>query len=319
MKVLTFLRDYTLPLCMALGVCLYLTLAGAEWVRPYKAQLLCAVEWVQPVLIFAMLFISFCKIRPSELRFSPWQGWLLLVQCGVFLLSAAVLLLLPRGHWAVVVEALMICFVCPTATAAVVVTGRLGGHTGSLTLYTIMANLAASVLIPAVVPLIHPEAGDHFLSTLVLILRRVFPTLMMPLALALALQRLCPQVVRRITSVQGLAFYLWAVALCIAIAATTRTLVHTHSPLAYQAGIALASVVACVAQFALGKRLGRKYGQQVSAAQAMGQKNTILAIWVASSFFTPITSLAGGFYSVWHNLYNSYQLYRARHSAPGNG
>ena len=30
------------------------------------------------------------------------------------------------------------------------------------------------------------------------------------------------------------------------------------------------------------------------------------------TFFTPITSIAGGFYSVWHNIVNSYQLYEKR-------
>lgn len=31
------------------------------------------------------------------------------------------------------------------------------------------------------------------------------------------------------------------------------------------------------------------------------------------TFFTPVTAIAGGFYSIWHNLVNSYQLYRSKH------
>ena len=30
------------------------------------------------------------------------------------------------------------------------------------------------------------------------------------------------------------------------------------------------------------------------------------------TFFTPITAVAGGFYSIWHNVINSYQLYQHR-------
>lgn len=47
------------------------------------------------------------------------------------------------------------------------------------------------------------------------------------------------------------------------------------------------------------------------AGQAMGQKNTIFLIWMALTFMTPETAIVGGLYSVWHNLYNSWQLYRA--------
>ena len=36
----------------------------------------------------------------------------------------------------------------------------------------------------------------------------------------------------------------------------------------------------------------------------------IILIWMAYTFLTPITAIAGGFYSVWHNIFNSYQLYR---------
>ena len=44
----------------------------------------------------------------------------------------------------------------------------------------------------------------------------------------------------------------------------------------------------------------------------LGQKNTVFAIWMGYTFMTPVTSVAGGFYSVWHNIYNSYQLYQKR-------
>ena len=46
--------------------------------------------------------------------------------------------------------------------------------------------------------------------------------------------------------------------------------------------------------------------------QSLGQKNTVFAIWMGYTFFTPVTAVAGGFYSVWHNIVNSWQLYRQR-------
>ena len=85
---------------------------------------------------------------------------------------------------------------------------------------------------------------------------------------------------------------------------------HTHLPVAYQIGIAIVSLLCCLAQFYFGKRIGKRHGDAITAGQALGQKNTVFAIWMGYTFFTPITSLAGGFYSVWHNVINAYQLYR---------
>ena len=68
----------------------------------------------------------------------------------------------------------------------------------------------------------------------------------------------------------------------------------------------------CSSDLYFGKKIGRKYNDSITAGQALGQKNTVFAIWMGFTFFTPITSIAGGFYSVWHNIVNSYQLYEKR-------
>ena len=112
------------------------------------------------------------------------------------------------------------------------------------------------------------------------------------------------------TSVRDLAFYLWAVSLSLAIAVTVRSIVHSQCPWPFQAGIAASSLMACFLQFAIGRWMGAHYGDRITVAQSLGQKNTVFAIWMGYTFLTPVTSIAGGFYSVWHNVYNSYQLAR---------
>ena len=132
--------------------------------------------------------------------------------------------------------------------------------------------------------------------------------LICPLLLAMALRRIVPSMVARLTSCRDLAFYLWAVSLALAIAVTTRSIVHGGVPLAYEAAIAAASLLACIVQFAFGRWIGRRYGEPISAAQSCGQKNTVLAIRMGYTFMSPITAIAGGFYSIWHNVWNSWQL-----------
>ncbi len=109
-----------------------------------------------------------------------------------------------------------------------------------------------------------------------------------------------------------MAFYIWAVSLTLAIAMSVKALVHSRASAALLIGIAVVSVVACAVQFAFGHYVGKAHGDKVSATQSCGQKNTVFAIWLGYTFLNPLTALAGGFYSIWHNVYNSWQLRNKR-------
>ena len=114
--------------------------------------------------------------------------------------------------------------------------------------------------------------------------------------------------------IANLAFNLWAVSLSLAIGVSVKALVHSEESLWIMVGIALASLLCCLLQFGLGRLIGRKHGEPVAGTQALGQKNTVFAIWMGYTFLDPVTALAGGFYSLWHNLVNSWQLWRVRKS-----
>ena len=113
---------------------------------------------------------------------------------------------------------------------------------------------------------------------------------------------------------RNIPFFLWLVALALAIAMTTRAIANSNVSVLTMAAIALVSLVCCVVQFAYGRFVGRRYGECITGGQALGQKNTVFAIWLAYTFMTPITALAGGFYSVWHNVINTWQLYKKNHA-----
>ena len=267
-----------------------------------------AVGYIQPTLIFLMLTFTFCRIRFQDMRLRGWQGWLLVLQASI----AAMLCLLHQSAGddtsRLLLQSTMLCFLCPTATAAAVVTAKLGGNVGTLTAYTMMINLAAALLIPAFVPLVNPTGGMSFWLSFWLIVQRVFPLLIGPLLMAFLVRHLSPALSRFITSHSDLPFYLWLVSLSLAIAVTTRILVHADVTWLPCLLILAGSLLACIVQFAAGRLVGHRYTDAVSAAQACGQKNTVLAIWIGYTFLDPLTSLAGGFYSIWHNVYNAWQL-----------
>jgi BASS family bile acid:Na+ symporter len=225
---------------------------------------------------------------------------------------AGLLMLFPHTASRLLIESAMVCFICPTACAAAVVCAKLGGNAAHLTSYILLINLAAALFIPIIVPLINPQEGQTFITTFLLVLRRVFPTLIFPLMLAWTIRYTMPRLAKRLQNTGDTAFYLWTVALTMAIGVTTRSIVHSHVPVITLLSIALTTLICCWTQFYMGRHLGRRSGDQIAAGQAIGQKNTVFAIWMAYTFLTPVTAIAGGFYSVWHNIFNSYQLYKKR-------
>ena len=277
-----------------------------------KFDILTVIEVLQPVLLFLMLFVAFCKIKPTDLKPHRWHLWLLLTQCLLFAAACAALWLYPSTGLRVIIEGFMLAIICPTATACAVVTQKLGGDSAATTSYTIIINMVVALLCPLLLPVAHPQEGLTFFPAFMVIIHKVFPLLIVPLFLAWFVRYLMPSFHKRIVATKDLAFYMWAVSLAIAIAVTCKALAHSHESMWNVGGIAVVTLVACLFQFSFGKWIGSHYGKKMEAGQALGQKNTVFIIWLGYTFLSPITAAAGGFYSVWHNLVNSWQLYKKR-------
>lgn len=272
------------------------------------------VSIVQPLLLFSMLFLTYCRINPHDLRLCRWHLWVLALQAGFFIALAIILIFLPAGDLRIILEGAMLCLICPTATAGAVITGRLGGNINNITTYTILINILVSILIPTFVPFVHTNPELGFVNSSLLILGKVFPLLLLPLISAFLLRFISPSLTEKFAKRSDLSFYLWAVALALAITVTTRSIMHADLKLSTELWLVVVSLISCALQFWLGRKIGDRYNDTITAGQAFGQKNTVLAIWMGYTFFTPITSIVGGFYSIWHNIVNSYQLYRHEHT-----
>ena len=327
-----------LPIAMTAGASIYLIYHSVDALHCYGGFLSDAMGVIQPLLIFLMLFLTFCTIEPKDLKPHRWHWWLLLIQGGVFavlgLLAVLVMRLMPSESelWMVLIESAMLCFICPTATAAAVVVRKLGGDVPGITTYIVLINILTALLVPLVIPMIQPESDLGFWTSFRLILAKVFPLLITPCLCAWLVRYIAPSLHRKLVSYPDLAFYIWAVALTFAITMTTRSIVHSTMSVGLILMIAIVSLVCCVFQFAAGRFVGGQYKprrkgssaeadaellqrgkalRKVTAGQSLGQKNTVFAIWLGYTFMTPETAIVGGLYSIWHNVYNSWQLYRA--------
>lgn len=318
-KIIRFIKEWFLVIGMTVGVLAYLAYDALPSIHAYGPVLHRVCKIVQPLLLFVMLFLSFCKVRPSELKPHRWQFWLLLIQSLSFIGIALLVCWADSSSGNVAafinnvrqpLEAAMLCLICPTATACAVMTGKLGGNVAEVVTYTIIINFAVAILIPLFVPLVHPDTAATFLDAFLKILYKVFPLLILPFIAAMAVRFLLPRLHSWLVSKSDLAFYIWGISLTLAITMSTREIMHSSNGLAVILETALASLLTCIFQFAAGRAIGRRYGCEISASQALGQKNTVFAIWVGYTFLTPAVSVAGGFYSIWHNVYNSWQLHR---------
>lgn len=283
------LRPYILPLAMGLGILFHSEIQAVRFMSPY--------------LIFAMLLITFCRVSPREFKTTRFIWILLTTQ---FLLAAVAFIIIKPLNIEVA-QSTIICILCPTATAAPVVTGMLGGSVALLTTYSVVSNVAVAVTAPFIFTWIGATAdvstGD--------IAWRVLPIILNPLILALIMQRYFKRAHHAIAAHQSVSFYIWAVALVIVVGnAVSFIIAEPTDRIPEMITMALLALLACIIQFASGRLIGRRFGNKVSGAQGLGQKNTVLAIWMALSYFNPITSVGAAAYVAWQNIINSWQLYR---------
>lgn len=309
-KLFEALKRNALLFAMCLGVCVYELFSRVEVLTPIGNRVgPWLSEWL-PVGLFSLLYVTFCKIKIEELRPRTWHFVIQLVRTA--LAGIMVLLITLFGDNAevkLVLEGMFICFICPTASAVVVVTERLGGSIGSLTVFTIIANLVTMFIIPLFFPLVEHNADIGFVSTMLMLLRNVTVVLVIPLTLALFSRRYVPRLVRWLNTFRNLGFYIWCVNLSIVTGVTLHNITHNTVAGWVMWCLLLTPLAVCLLQFGLGKAIGRHWGDSISAGQALGQKNTVVGIWLTLTFLNPLAAVAPGAYVLWQNLVNGWQIW----------
>lgn len=314
-KYKTFFRNWKLPISMSLGVICYFIFHFLPVSGEIRKMTFFAVsQWIQPVLLFFMIFLSFLRVKPKELRPHKWHLRVLCEQALFFIACSLLAMSVKNEGLKVLCEGAMLAFICPTATASVVVVGKLRGSISGVVTYLLLVNLMVSILAPGLLTLVEPRPELDFATSFFMIMGKVFPLLICPLLMAWFVRYLLPSVHRWFLQFPDLAFNIWFVSLALAIAVTVRSIMQSTISVWYLVGLAIISLICCLIQFWRGRTIGKKYGEEaaITAGQSFGQKNTVFIIWLGLVFLNPVTSVVGGFYSVWHNTVNSYQLYKER-------
>jgi BASS family bile acid:Na+ symporter len=332
-----FIDRYALIIAMVVGC------VGYRW--------LCRLDWLTSPLIFTMLFFTFCKINPLDLRFRRWHWLVLAVQLTLTaILFWAFYALSPNGFSASspntsIAQSIILCILMPTATAAPIIAGKLGGSIQNLTTFSLLSNFATAIIVPALFPIINPSADIAFLPAMWQILCRVAPLLLGPFIAAWILRLSFDTYYRRHGMSQhfqlkgiwtSMPFYLWIVLLIVLMARITHTLVSQEYAWTTIIILCVGALLTCLLQFALGRWIGYHFPAQshgvdyqdilinpeaanytiqqksrITAGQAFGQKNTALGIWLAQMYLNPLAAIGPAAYILCQNLLNSFQLWHA--------
>ena len=282
--IIRFIKDWTLPVAMGLGTVIYLVFGLIPQLEEAAVFFDPIFDTILPMFMFLILFVTFCKVDFHKLRPVAWHFWICVFQL-LFIGALMGIILLPSAispDALILMEAILMCIISPCAAAAAVVTQKLGGSLEQMTTYTFISNFITAMMVPICFPLI--EKVKHHAQ----------------------------QLHKRIISVKDLSYYLWACSLMIVTGTTVKNIVHANTTIALLMAIAFMGLLMCVVQFAVGRFIGHYFNHTQEAGQALGQKNTAFAIWMAYTYLNPLSSVGPGCYILWQNIVNSIEIWQKR-------
>ena len=278
----------------------------------FLRQACSAMSVAVPYVIFAILVITFSGVRLSSLR--PTKLDLLIADLQAILSIGIYMLLKDTTGDDVLAQGTMMCVLCPVASSVTVVASMLGADSARTTTYTIIGNLLVALIAPVYISVMAATDSGAVggWQLFALIFTKIATVIALPFIVMLLIQRFAPAINSRIAVYKGMSFYLWAFALFVTIGQTIDFVVMRWAE-SYRSVVwlGIASMAVCIVQFSLGRAIGKKCGDKVAGGQMLAQKNSAMGIWMLNSFLNPVASVGMAFYSIWQNLFNSWQIFRA--------
>jgi len=288
----TFLRTYGKVLALVI-----IMLIGA--LAPQAGTLSFLVQY----LLMLMLFFAFLDIELNLQSFQKGVVWVLLANVAVAFGAYGALSLVNNT----LALAAFVTAIAPTAISSPVIISFIEGRVEYVVASVFLTNVSMALVVPVALPFLARTTTVPISAWEVL--QPVLVTMFVPLILARVVAHLPQDAQNILRRGKRYSFPLWLINLFI-ISAKASDFIRNENTASMQIllQIALISFVICVINFALGALIGgRRYWQE--ASQALGQKNNSFVIWVALTFLNPLVAMGPTFYVLYHNLYNSLQIY----------
>lgn len=246
MKIIKILKDYALFWAMVLGAIFY----------PWLWQLapLCTYT------LFLMLLLSYTKIKPSEIKLNRTHGIMFVVQWVLGIIAYLVV----EPFDPIIALGVSMLILTPTATAASVITGMLGGNIAFVTTYMIASNIAIALIGPVLISAVHEGIGGNYWSMVLAIFGKVSALLVLPLAIVWGLRYTLPKVHEKVARLSSWTFWVWAFNIMILMSSAIHTFVTSeHLTIGYTGLLMLITTMTTLALYFLGGRCASWTGEQV--------------------------------------------------------
>ena len=188
MSIKQFLKDWTLPVAIAVGTIVYLTFYFVPILDEAGNALGQVVDTIFPLMVFSTLFSTYCRIDFHQMRPHRWHIGILLSQLALVALNVWIIFRVEDDpEQKLLWESVLTCIIGPAATAAPVVTAKIGGNINTMTAYVVISAFASALMIPAVFPLLERGASLGFWQVFLIILQKLALVLVLRSVSALAL------------------------------------------------------------------------------------------------------------------------------------
>lgn len=268
------------------------------------AELAPLADWL-PVGITLMLCITFIGLDTSQLK-PTWMHLILLL-----VLQLMALFFWGIAAWAgypVLAESLYYCAAAPVASAAPVIVSLLRGNTAFITTAMVLSQAVFGLITPILLPFVVDAPGLGYVDFLLVVLYQLMLALGAPALISFLLRVCYPPCKQWAPRLRDYSLAIWIINLTIVSAAGTHRLLQMDYGWSDIWPIAFGALFICAFGFLFGYRLGYPNLKR-ECSQALGQKNTILTLYIAGQpYATPLAYIGPAFYVFFHNIANAVQL-----------
>lgn len=270
----------------------------------FHSQLAPLGAWL-PASVALMLSITFIGIDTSKLKPQRMHLWVLL---GIQFIGTGFWAVARMLGYPVLAESLFFCGIAPVAIAAPVIVNLLKGNVEFTTTALVLSQIVFALVTPLLMPFVVQVEGFCYSELALEVAIQLATVLGIPGVIAVILRCVYPPCKAWTAKLRDVSLGIWIMNLTIIAGVGTQRVLAMNIGWWDMLPLVIGSLVVCVTGFVAGYRLGGR-GLKRECSQCLGQKNTILTLYIASQWYVhPLAYIGPAFYVFFHNIANALQI-----------
>ena len=258
-----------------------------------------------PASVALMLSITFMGIDTARLKPRRMHVWVI---SGIQLIGMSGWGIAKMLGYPVLAESLFFCGIAPVAIAAPVIVNLLKGDVEFTTTAMVLSQIVFGLLTPLLMPLVVQVEGFCYSELALEVALQLATVLGIPAGVAIVMRWLYPPCKGWTAKLRDVSLGIWIMNLTIIAGVGTQRVLEMQLSRWDMLPLVLGSLLVCIIGFVAGYRLGGRELKR-ECSQCLGQKNTILTLYIASQWYVhPLAYIGPAFYVFFHNMANALQI-----------